>query len=150
MALLVPFDGSELSRTALKRAEQFAEYTEYDLIALTVVPDDPEFAVERGWVESEDAFDGEVVGRRLTEDVTAIAPTATHRIEVPEQDDDQILASPTLDIVRTIRDVAAEVDAEILFLGSENAGRVSAPLTSVGNPLAEDPAYDVFIVRHPD
>jgi len=59
-------------------------------------------------------------------------------------------ASITVDVVRTIRDVAVEVDADIIFLGSENAGRVSTPITSVGRPLSDDPRYDVHIVRHAD
>lgn len=150
MVLLVPFDGSELSRTALRRAAQYAEYTDGELIALTVVPDDAEFARERGWLEPGDTFDVGVITRTLRQEVEEIAPEATHRSELVESDDDQLLSSPTMDIVRTIRDVAAEADADVLFLGSENAGRVSAPLTSVSNPLAEDPDYDVFIIRHPD
>jgi hypothetical protein len=60
------------------------------------------------------------------------------------------VATTTLDVVRKIRQVAHEVDAEILFVGSENAGRVTSPLSSVGNPLSEDAAYDIHIVRHAD
>lgn len=148
MVLLVPYDGSELSRTALARARQYSEVTDADLIALTVVPVDPEFAVERGWVDDVAQFDGKAIGEQLQEDIAELAPAATRRIEVVAPNDDQVITSPTFDIVRTIRNVAAEVDAEILFLGSENAGQVAAPLTSVSSPLAEDPEYDVFIVRH--
>lgn len=150
MVLLVPYDGSELSRTALARAQQYSELTDAELIALTVVPEDSEFAVERGWIDVEEQFDGEMIGHQLQEDVAEIAPAATRRIEVVEPNDDQVITSPTFDIVRTIRNVATEVGAEVLFLGSENAGQVSAPLTSVSEPLTEDPEYDVFIVRHPD
>jgi hypothetical protein len=35
-----------------------------------------------------------------------------------------------------------------VFIGSENAGRVSTPVCSVGAPVSEDPRYDVHIVRH--
>jgi hypothetical protein len=34
-----------------------------------------------------------------------------------------------------------------VFVGSENAGRVSTPISSVGSPVSEDPDYDVHIVR---
>jgi len=60
------------------------------------------------------------------------------------------MASVTTDVVRTIREVAHEVDASIVFVGSENAGRVSTPVSSVGAPVSEDPGYDVHIVRHAD
>jgi hypothetical protein len=46
--------------------------------------------------------------------------------------------------------VANEEDATMLFLGSENAGRVTSPLSSVGSPLSEDAAYDIHIVRQAD
>lgn len=148
MVLLVPFDGSELSRAALARAKQYAEYTGEDLLALTVIPDDPDIARQRGWLDQSDTFDEGVISRKLRQEIHDIAPEATHRSELVENDDP--VATTTMDVVRTIRQVAAEVDASVLFLGSENAGRVSAPLTSVGNPLSEDPQYDVFIVRHPN
>ncbi|EJN58793.1 universal stress protein [Halogranum rubrum] len=148
MVLLVPFDGSELSRAALTRAAQYAEYTGDELVALTVIPDSPELARQRGWLDPADTFDEGVIGRKLRQQVLDIAPNATYRSELVENDDP--VATTAIDVVRTIRRVAADVDASVLFLGSENAGRVSAPLASVGNPLSEDPQYDVFIVRHAD
>jgi nucleotide-binding universal stress UspA family protein len=148
MVLLVPFDGSELSRAALARAKEYAEYTGEELVALTVIPDDAELARKRGWLDPGDMFDEGVITRKLGQEIADIAPAATHRSELVENDDEDPVATTTMDIVRTIRQIAAEVDASVLFLGSENAGRVSAPLTSVSNPLSEDPEYDVFIVRH--
>lgn len=149
MTLLVPFDDSALSRTALIRARDYAEYTGEEVVALTVIPDDPAFARERGWLDAEDTFDTGVITRKLGQAVADIAPDATHQSELVEPNDhDDAVATTTMDIVRVIRQVAADVEASVLFLGSENAGRVSAPLASVGNPLAEDPQYDVFIVRH--
>jgi hypothetical protein len=46
--------------------------------------------------------------------------------------------------------VAQDEGATVLFVGSENAGRVSTPVSSVGDPVSEDPRYDVHIVRHTD
>lgn len=147
MVLLVPFDGSELSRAALERAKQYAQYTGEEIVALTIIPDDPELARQRGWLDPEDTFDEGVISRKLRQEIHDIAPDATHRSELVENDDP--VATTTMDVVRKIRQVAADVDASVLFIGSENAGRISAPLTSVGKPLSEDPQYDVFIVRHP-
>lgn len=146
MTLLAPYDGSGLSREALRRASEFAEYTGEDVLALTVIPDDPTYAVERGWIEDADAFDRESIAGRMEAEVRAIDPDAEFRVEIPEAVSS--MADLTMDVVRTIREVADDVDAAIVFVGSENAGRVSTPVCSVGAPVSEDPQYDVHIVRH--
>ena len=149
MTYLVPFDGSALAEAALERAVEFAALTDEEVVALAVVPlDEHGFAVERGWVDAGERYDPDEVVARLESQVRAIAPDATFRCERPE--DVSSVASVTTDVVRTIRTVAQEVDAEIVFIGSENAGRVSTPVSSVGAPVSEDPRYDVHIVRHVD
>lgn len=147
MTVLVPFDGSKLSRTALKRAETFADSRDEELVALTVLPDDQAFAVERGWISSPEEYDISALATRFEEQVTAIAEKATFRHETPD-DTEVLTATATDDITRTIRQVAAELDVSVIFIGTENAGRISTPVTSVGSPLSKDPAYDVHIVRH--
>ncbi|WP_267640537.1 universal stress protein [Haloarchaeobius amylolyticus] len=149
MSLLVPFDGSDLSTTALRRATEFADFSDASLVVLTLVPDDPEYARERGWLDPEDTFDVGVIERKLRQRVHDIAPNAEFRCELVEENADPVATLP-MDVARRIRQIAADVDAEILFVGSENAGRVSTPLTSVGSPISEDPQYDVHIVRHPE
>jgi len=146
MVMLVPYDGSPLAKAALRRAAEFAEYTGKPVLALSVIPDEPGFAIDRGWIDADEPFDVEVIADRLATEVHEIAPEANVRHEIPE--DVSSMASVTMDVVRTIRSVAAEVDAAIVFIGSENAGRVSTPVSSVGAPVSEDPQYDVHIVRH--
>ncbi|WP_435346270.1 universal stress protein [Haloarchaeobius sp. HRN-SO-5] len=146
MTLLVPFDGSELSTAALERAREFAAFRDADIVVLTLVPDAPEYARDRGWLDPGDTFDVGVIERKLRQRVDDLAPDAEYRCELIENVDP--VATETTDIARRIREVAAEVDASIVFVGSENAGRVSSPLTSVGSPVAESAGYDVFIVRH--
>ena len=149
MTYLVPFDGSALSRAALRRATEFAQLTDAEVVALAVVPvDERDFAVERGWVDADEEFDCQRVVDSLRSQVADICPNATFRAERPE--DVSSVASVTTDVVRTIRTVAQEVGATIVFIGSENAGRVSTPVSSVGAPVSEDPRYDVHIVRHAD
>jgi len=147
MTLLVPFDGSELSEAALERATEFADFTGEGVLALTVVPDDPEYALSRNWLGPDDPFDPDAIAERLGERVADIAPEADFRYEVPEEVSS--MASLTTDVIRTIRAVAHEVEASVIFVGSENAGRVSSPVSSVGSPVSEDPSYDVYIIRHP-
>ncbi|WP_436929725.1 universal stress protein [Halosimplex halobium] len=149
MTYLVPFDGSALAEAALGRAAEFAELTDEEVVALIVIPlDEREFAVERGWIDESERYDPDEIESALEAKIRAVAPDATVRCERPE--DVSSVASVTTDVVRTIRSVAQEVDAEIVFIGSENAGRVSTPVSSVGAPVSEDPRYDVHIVRHVD
>lgn len=149
MTYLVPFDGSDLAVAALTCATEFASGMDENVVVLSVVPEgEPEFAVERGWVDEGESYDPRAVAARLREQVESMAPDATFRCEHPS--DVSSVASVTTDVVRTIRTVAEEVDATIVFIGSENAGRVSTPVSSVGAPVSEDPRYDVHIVRHTD
>ena len=147
MTLLVPFDDSPLSRAALERAGEFAAFMDTEVVALTVIPDDLEYAESRGWLTERTPFTVEAIADRLERRAAEIAPNARFRHETLDDGDDPV-ATITLDVVRKVREVAHEEGATILFLGSENAGRVASPLSSVGNPLSEDATYDVHIVRH--
>ena len=147
MVLLVPFDGSALSKAALRRAMEFADYRGEEITALSVIPDDAAYTRERGWLDADEVFTVEAVADRLREQAESVAPSASFRYEIPE--DVSSMASTTTDITRTIRKVAHEEGASIVFVGSENAGRVSTPVCSVGSPVSEDPEYDVHIIRHP-
>jgi nucleotide-binding universal stress UspA family protein len=144
---LVPFDGSDLAVAALRRATEFASVMDEEVVAMVAIPpDDVDFAVERGWVDESDPYDVDRIVERLETQVREGAPDATFRVETTE--DVSSVATHTTDVVRTIREVAREVDADVVFIGSENAGRVSTPVCSVGAPISEDPRYDVHIVRH--
>jgi len=149
MTLLVPFDGSQLAHTALKRAGAFADSRGEEVVALTVIPDDELFAVERGWIARGEPHEPAQLCDQFAAQVEATAPGATFRCETPEQSD-ALTATAIDDITRTVRHVAAELDVSIVFIGTENAGRISTPVTSVGSPLSKDPQYDVHIVRHTD
>jgi nucleotide-binding universal stress UspA family protein len=146
VTLLVPFDGSDLSEAALKRAREFATYRDEEVVVLTVVPDDESFAAERGWIEPGESYDPEAVCTAFERRVEEIDADATFRCEHPSP-----AAHPTAtaidNVTHTIRSVAADLGVSIIFIGSENAGRVSMPVTSVGGPLSTDANYDIHIVR---
>lgn len=148
MVFLVPFDGSDLSAAALERATEFASFADGDVVVLSVVPDEREYATDRGWIDAHEEFTRDLVASRLEAQARSIDPDATFRWESLSTSPDPTSTVST-DVARTIREVAAEIGAEIVFIGSENAGRVSTPLTSVGSPVSTDPRYDVHIVRHP-
>lgn len=145
---LVPYDGSTLARGALARAREFADYRDTAVLVLTVLPDDADFARKRGWVANGEPYEPDAIRDRFAREIADFAPEAEFRTERP--DEAGMLASTTMDVARTVREVAHEEDVDVVFIGSENAGRVSTPITSVGSPLSEDPRYDVYIVRHAD
>ncbi|WP_049925292.1 universal stress protein [Halopiger goleimassiliensis] len=148
MALLVPFDGSELATKALERASTFGDLLDEDVVVLTVIPDDAEYARERNWITQGEPFDPEAIAAGLQRRADDVAPEATFRTE--RVSSDEPTATATTEVVREIRRVAAEIDASVVFIGSENAGSVIAPQSSVGSPVANDSRYDVYVVRRPE
>jgi nucleotide-binding universal stress UspA family protein len=150
VTLLVPFDDSPLSRAALERAGEFAAFMDQEVVALAVIPEnDLDYAEERGWLTERTPFTVEAITDRLERRAREIAPNVRFRHEtIADEEGEEPVATRTLDVVRKVREVAQEEGATVLFLGSENAGRVASPLSSVGNPLSEDDTYDVHIVRH--
>jgi nucleotide-binding universal stress UspA family protein len=146
VTLLVPFDGSDLSEAALERALEFADYRDEEVVALTVVPDDESFAEERGWIGPGEPYDPEEVCTTFELRVKGIDDDVTFRCERPTASEHPT-ATTIDDVTQTIRSVAADLGVSIIFVGSENAGRVSMPVTSVGGPLSTDAKYDVHIVR---
>lgn len=144
MTYVVPFDGSDLSEAALVRASEFGALTGERVVAFTVVPEgNDSYARERGWIEAGESFDRERVVTAIHERGTELAPDADFRHEMVDR-----YASPGT-IASHVRQFAEGVDASMVFVGTENAGRVVAPLTSVGATVAADEAYDLVIVRKP-
>jgi nucleotide-binding universal stress UspA family protein len=148
MVYLVPFDDSPLSRTALRRAGEFGQAMDEEVVALVVVPPSTEYAREKGWIEGDEPFDADRIARGLGATAEELAPEASVRVETTDETDYR--ASLTTDVARRIRQVAAELDATVLFIGTANAGSVVTPVASVGSPVSDDPRYDVHLVRHAD
>jgi nucleotide-binding universal stress UspA family protein len=143
MTFVVPYDGSELAQTALVRAVEFGSVLEEAVLAVCVIPkNNSEYAREHAWIGPDEEFDLEVVSGSVHEEVTDICPSANFRYEVVGR-----YAGPGT-IAKRIRSVAKHVDASMVFIGSENAGRVVSSISSVGRTIATDEAYDVVIVRH--
>lgn len=141
MALVVPFDGSELSKSALIRAAQFDSMFDQGIVTLSVIPQSPAYARERGWIDPGESFDEEVIITKLQSTVEAIAPDAEfHSLTV-----DGAVSSNA--IANMICKFARDCDASIVFIGSENAGRVASSLT-VGSSVTADGSYDTMIISH--
>jgi nucleotide-binding universal stress UspA family protein len=143
MTLVVPFDGSEFAEIALARARDFGEAFDREVVAVTVIPHgNADYAREQGWLQRGESFDIDVIHKRLTERIRAVAADAKHKyIGVDRYAPRGVIAS-------RIRRYAREVDAKMVFIGSTNAGRVVTNLGSVGGSIAGDQGYDVVIVRN--
>ncbi|AGB39391.1 universal stress protein [Natronococcus occultus] len=143
MTFVVPFDGSELAAVALVRAVEYGSALDEDVTAVSVVPERKRYAREKGWIDDEEPFDPERVVADLRERVLELAPAASFEAE-------RIREFPPEDrLANDIERLVLEQEPSVVFLGSDNVGRVVTPLTSVGVHIAAEDAYDVFVVRHP-
>lgn len=156
MTYLVPYDGSALSKAALTRARVYAVALEHapasvrneilretpiGVLAMSVVPESARYAREKGWIGEDEPFDARAVIGQLHEEVLEIDPGAdfTHvRVDG---------AAGAGTISNRLRSRAEREDVSVVFVGSENAGRIITPVTSVAGAVAADQAYDVHIVR---
>lgn len=141
MTFAVPYDGSELSKVALVRAGEYGKALEEDVVAVSVIPAGSDYALEKGWIDDRSEFDVDGVASQLMSEVTSFVPTAGFRYETLER------RPPQGAVANAIRRMAHEVDAAVVFLGSDDAGQVVTPVTSVGGGVAADEEYDVHIVR---
>lgn len=140
MTYLVAFDGTPLSRAALRRGVEFADAHDEPLVVVSVLPTDQPLAEEYGLVEGDD-YDPEAAAERLREAALDIAPDA----EVVLEHVDRYAGKGR--IASKIRATARDVEASIVFIGSDDAGRVVEPVASVGGSVASGLEYDVLIAR---
>lgn len=140
MTLVVPFDGSELSRVALVRAAQFDTVLGEGVLAVSVIPrGNVAYARERGWLGATEPFDAEGIVADLRTSVAGIHPDAEfHHVVVDRY-------APRGTVAKALRRIARDSGASIVFLGSENAGRTGSGFT-VGRSVAADDAYDTMII----
>lgn len=142
MTFVVPFDGSELAEAALVRAAEFREVLDENVLAVAVVPEgNTEYARDRGWIAADEPFDREEVVSHLHQRAVELAPTADFRHETVSR-----YASAGT-ISQAIRRFIEAEDASMVFIGSENAGRLVTGISSVGGTVASGTDYDVVIVR---
>lgn len=140
MVFLVPYDGSPLTNSALRRASTFT--ADERVVAFAVLPTGVKYARSKGWLDAGESFDAETVEARLQAEVTDIAPDADFESVRVEP------RPPSSAVSKHIRRKARDVDAEIVFLGSKNAGKVVTPVSSVGSGITSDESFDVYIARH--
>ena len=145
MVILVPFDGGALAEAALDRAVELANPLGESVVALAVVPrNNGRYARERGWIDADEEFDARSVLADLRGRTNAIAAEAEFRHLVVDR------YATAGEIATHIREVARDIDASVVAVGSENAGRIATGVASVGSTVAAGTTYDVLIVRNAD
>ncbi|QDX41254.1 universal stress protein [Salarchaeum sp. JOR-1] len=139
MTFLVAYDDSPLSRAALDRAVEFAG--EQKVVVVTAIPRSPAYARANDWLDDDEAFDMDATEAMLRERVQERQPSVSFepvRLEA---------APPPATIGLAVRKAARQFDADVVFVGSRNAGRLVTNIVSVGQNVATDASYDVHIVR---
>lgn len=142
MTFVVPFDGSPLSKEALRRATEFAPVKDATIVAVSIIPhNNKKYAKEQGWVDDESEYELEAVVNRLESQVEEIAPDAEyhHRLVDRWANSGTIAAR----LKRFIRDE----DTSMVFLGSENAGRIITSVSNIGPRLTTKNQIDIVLVR---
>jgi len=156
VTFLVPFDGSPLSRAALARARLYALALDaappglrrevlregpLQVLAVAVVPEHERYAREKGWIAPGEPFTVERVVADLHRQVVEVDPGASFDVE-------RVDATATAGTISgRLRRRAEAAEVSVVFIGSENAGRIVAPLSSVGAGVAAATDYDVHLVR---
>ncbi len=142
MSFVVPFDGSPLAEAALARAVEFGRALDEDVTAVVVVPGgNATYARQKGWLDDDEAFDHETVLERVRDQAWDIAP---------EVDLDHLVVdryAPPGTIANRLKQYVQAAEAAMVFIGSENAGRLVTSISSIGGRLASGDEYDVVIVR---
>ena len=141
MAFAVPFDGSDLAEAALVRADEYARVLDESVVVMTVISTRYHYAKEKGWIETREEFDIETVARRLWEQASELVGDVAFEYELVGP------RPPAGAIAKGIRNMIRREDPNVVFIGSDNAGRIVAPVSSVGDSVASAEAYDVYLVR---
>lgn len=143
MTIVAPFDGTPLSKAALRRAGDLAGVFDKRVVAVTVIPNsNARYARSRDWLDDDQPFDPETVVTTLSEEVSSLVPEADFEYEVVSR------YAQAGEIASKIRRVARNRGADIVVIGSDNAGNIVSNVSSVGSSVAADNEYDLMIVRN--
>jgi len=144
MVVIIPFDGSVLSKTALLHGARASSLYEEHPIAVTVIPRrNTDYARENGWISSTEEFDEETIVSRLRGQVEEISPEARFKHIFVDR------YAPSGTISNRIRRFARKQDTSAIFVGSKNAGHSIIGLNSVGGRVTFEEDCDIAIIRNP-
>lgn len=141
MTYLVAYDGSSSSEAALRRATAFAARTDDGLVTVSVLPTDDALAESYGFA-ADGEYDPAETAERMETAVRDVAPDADFRAERVDE------YGGKGRIANRIAEVAADAGAEVVFVGSDDVGRVVRRIAAA-DEYGSDPGsgFDVFLVR---
>ena len=140
MVFLVPFDGSPVAEAALSRAVDHGTALGEDVVAVSFVPTGSTYAERRKWIQPDDDFAAETASAELRRKIEEATDDAERNFE------ESGAQAPDDGIIDRIQQVAQDVDATVLFVGTDGASeddRLKTPFGVIG----ADGAYDVHVVR---
>lgn len=139
---LVAYDGGAGAERALRRATAFADRSGARLVVASVLPTDPALAETYDLHEGGE-YDPDAAAERLRASVAEVAPDAEFRAERVDA------YAGKRRVAEELSRLAAEEDADVVFVGGDDAGRVVRRLSTVDGGDAEggDAGYDLFVVR---
>lgn len=139
MVLLVPYDGSSVSKAALDRAVEHGDALGTEVVAVSFVPTGSEYALRRTWIEPSDDFATDTAREELERKIAETVDDAERRFE------EAGASAPADGAADHIRQVAEDVGASTLYVGT-NGDTTEEPMTPFG-PIAPDGEYDIHLVR---
>ena len=140
MVFLVPYDGSSVSNTALSRAVEHGKAMNEDVVAVTLIPTGTAYAERRKWIEPNEEFAVETARNELKRKIEETTDETERNYEGSSA------TGPDDGIAKHIRQVANDVGATVLFVGTRTNGSAEGVETPFGS-IAQDGSYDVYIVR---
>ena len=140
MVFLVPYDGSPVARAALNRAVTHGEALDEEVVAVSFVPTGSEYAQRRKWIEPTDDFAAETARQTLQRKIDETTDDAERPFSEPGA------SAPHNGVSDRIRQVAADVDASVLYVGTTGDDD-SADLQTPFGSISPEGEYDVHLVR---
>jgi nucleotide-binding universal stress UspA family protein len=140
MVFLVPYDGSAVSERALDCAIEHGAAMDTDVVAVSFIPTGAEYAERRKWIEPTEEFAADSARSELKRKIAEATDDAERTYSGPD--------ASTLGngVSEHVRRVARDVDASVLFVGTDSATENDGLSTPFGD-IANQAGYDVHLVR---
>lgn len=140
MVFLVPYDGSRVAHAALDRAVTHGEALDEEVVAVSFVPTGAEYAQRRKWIEPSEDFAVDAARETLQRKIDEATDDAERTYE------ESSASAPHDGVTEDIRQVADDVGASVLFVGTSDDGEGDELNTPFGS-IAPNGEYDVHLVR---
>lgn len=140
MVFLVPYDGSQVANAALDRAVEHGKALDEQVVAVSFVPTGSEYALRRTWIEPGEDFAVDMARKEISRKIEETTDSAERTFS--ENSAVQLHNGVT----EEIRRVANDVEASVLFVGTDDEDEEDDLHTPFGS-ISPNGEYDVHLVR---